>query len=86
MPNDEVKIVESIKIETTVIVETGLWKRVNDRMTSNLRDLTSKKNNYNTSVLKGVLKCNKCGLKLNRKHRETNHYYGRCAECKWKRI
>jgi len=37
-----------------------------------------------SSLLKGLLKCNKCGLTLNDRYRESNHYYGRCTEYKWK--
>jgi len=84
LPNGEEQIVESITIEIPPIVEMDLWKRVNDRMSLHLRDIRNSKSQNNSSLLKGTLKCTKCGLYLNQRYRETNHYYGRCTEYSWK--
>jgi len=82
LPNGEEIVVEKIEIITPKIVDYDLWKRVNDRIDLRVRNTRSKKNNK--SLLKGLLKCNKCGLILEDRYRETNHYYGRCKEYKWK--
>jgi len=84
LPNEEEHIVESIKIKTPSIVDVDLWTRVNDRMSLHLREVRTKKIQNKLPLLKGVLKCKKCGLGLSHRFRETNHYYGRCKEYSWK--
>ncbi len=84
LPNGEEIIVEKIEIDTPKIVDYNLWKRVNDRIDLRIRNINSTKSGNDKSLLKGLLKCNKCGLKLESRFRETNHYYGRCKEYKWK--
>lgn len=83
LPNGEEQIVETIKIKTPALVEKSLWDRVNTKMDLHLRKVHRKKTNNESSLLKGILKCNKCGLTLNDRYRESNHYYGRCTEYKW---
>lgn len=84
LPNGEEHIVETITIDIPPIVEIDLWKRVNDRMNLHLNDIRNKNNQNEIPLLKGILKCKKCGLVLSHRFRETNHYYGRCKETKWK--
>ena len=84
LPNGEEQIVETITIDIPPIVEIDLWKRVNDRMNLHLNDIRNKNNQNEIPLLKGILKCKKCGLVLSHRFRETNHYYGRCKETKWK--
>lgn len=84
LPNGEEIVVEKIEVKTPKIVDYDLWKRVNDKIDSYLRNTNFKKNKDNNSLLKGLLKCNKCGLFLEHRFRDTNHYYGRCKEYKWK--
>lgn len=84
LPNGEEIIVEKIEIDTPKIVDYNLWKRVNDRIDLRIRNINSTKSGNDKSLLKGLLKCNKCGLNLESRFRETNHYYGRCKEYKWK--
>ena len=84
LPNGEEQMVEQIKVHPPQIVDTDLWERVNNRMDLHLRDLSKSKNQKNISLLKGTLKCGKCGLYLNDRYRESNHYYGRCTEYSWK--
>lgn len=83
-PDNEIVIVESIKINTPIIIDEDLWKKVNGKMNLNLRNNTNKKSENNSTLLKGVLKCSKCGLFLNHRFRETNHYYCRSSEYNWK--
>jgi len=84
IPNGGEQIVDNITIEIPPIVEKELWNRVNDRMSLHLKDTRNSKSKNNSSLLKGTLKCTKCGLYLNQRYRETNHYYGRCTEYSWK--
>jgi len=84
LPNGEEVIVEKIEIDTPKLVDYDLWKRVNDRIDLRIRNTNPTKTGNNKSLLKGLLKCNKCGLNLDSRFRETNHYYGRCKEFKWK--
>ena len=53
-------------------------------MNLHLNDIRNKNNQNEIPLLKGILKCKKCGLVLSHRFRETNHYYGRCKETKWK--
>ena len=84
LPNGDTTIIESLKINPPRIVKKELWERVNKRMDLHLRDFRNNKSKNNSSLLKGILKCTKCGLFLNHRYRETNHYYGRCNEYSWK--
>jgi site-specific DNA recombinase len=84
LPNGEEQLIESITIKTPSIVKKDLWKRVNDRMNLHLIEVRNEKSQNSLSLLKGKLKCKECGLFLNHRFRETNHYYGRCKEYSWK--
>jgi len=84
LPNGEEQIVETIEIKTPALVEKSLWDRVNHKMDLHKRKVQRNKVKNESSLLKGILKCNKCGLTLNDRYRESNHYYGRCTEYKWK--
>ena len=84
LPNGEEQIVETIRIKTPSLVERSLWKSVNQKMDLHLRKVGRNNVKNESSLLKGLLKCNKCGLTLNDRYRESNHYYGRCTEYKWK--
>ena len=84
LPNGEVQVVDTIKIETPSIVSKDLWERVNRKMDLHQREIKEDTIKNRSSLLNGLLKCNKCGLTLSNRFRETNHYYGRCKEYKWK--
>ena len=40
----------------------------------------------NCSLLKGLLECPKCKLKLGHRFKDTNHYYGKCSEYNWRKV
>lgn len=84
LPNGEEQVVETITIKTPPIVDKELWERVNQRIDLHLKDRSDNKKKDHPSLLDGKLKCNKCGLFLSQRYRETNHYFGRCKEYSWK--
>jgi len=84
LPNGDEQLIERISITPPSIVSEDLWKRVNERMNLHLIEIRNKTSQNSLSLLKGKLKCKKCGIILNHRFRETNHYYGRCKEYSWK--
>jgi len=85
-PNGEELVVDEIEVKTPVLIDEHLWKSVNDRIDDRIKqsNFTKNKKEEQKSLLKGLLKCKKCGLTLNHRYKKTNHYYGRCKEYNWK--
>jgi site-specific DNA recombinase len=79
----EYKIVETIKIKTPKIISTKLWSEVQLKLQQN-----HKHKNYESShnsLLKGLLYCKSCGVKISSSERKPYPLYQcRSVEYKWK--
>lgn len=83
LPNGEFEEVERIELKVPPIVERKLWDSVQKKIKENFPDTI---NGTNTSLLKGLLVCPKCQLKLGHRFKDTNHYYGKCSEHNWRKV
>ncbi|MGM1056307.1 MAG: recombinase family protein [Bacteroidota bacterium] len=84
LPNGEVEIVDSYEVKHPQIIKEKLWNSVQDKIDDEYPvhfDGKSRK-----SLLKGLLVCPKCNLKLGHRFKKNNHYYGRCNETNWRRV
>jgi DNA invertase Pin-like site-specific DNA recombinase len=84
LPNGEVEIVDSYEVKHPKIITEKLWNSVQDKIDDEYPihfDGKSRK-----SLLKGLLVCPKCNLKLGHRFKKNNHYYGRCSETNWRRV
>ena len=75
-------IVETIKIKTPKLIDKRLFDKVQRRFSGYLTH-----NQYDTellSLLKGLLKCNHCGLPMNHRYKRRNYYYCVYTERTWK--
>ena len=80
-------IVETIKIKTPKLIDKRLFDKVQRRFSGYLTH-----NQYDTellSLLKGLLKCNHCGLPMNHRMKESqsnDYYYCVYTERKWGKV
>lgn len=84
LPNGEEQVVESFELEVPRIVDDELWNSVQSKIDNEYPihfDGKSKK-----SLLKGLLTCPKCKLKLGHRFKTNNHYFGRCSEVNWRKV
>ena len=84
LPNNEIKIIESIEIKTPKLIDDKLWKEVQSKISDNFP--TTLNGRSRESLLKGFLVCQKCKLQLGHRFKNTNHYYGKCNEVNWRRV
>ena len=84
LPNNEIKIIESIEIKTPQLINDKLWEDVQSKVSDNFP--TNLNGRSRQSLLKGLLVCQKCKLKLGHRFKNNNHYYGRCNEVNWRRV
>jgi site-specific DNA recombinase len=83
LPNGEHKIIETIELNVPRIVSDELWNKVQERIRDNYH--LKLDGSPNKSLLKGLLICPKCKLKLGHRFKKNNHYYGKCSEVNWRR-
>jgi len=89
LPNGELRLSgEPINVNVPKIIDDKLFNRVQS-IISDLNETHVRNSNIkHNSLLSGLLKCDKCNLKLSHRYRENigsgNHYYGRCTERQWK--
>ena len=84
MLHGETIIVESFELKVPRIVEDELWNSVQEKMDREYPlqfDGKSKK-----SLLKGLLICPTCKLRLGHRFKTNNHYFGKCSEVNWKKV
>jgi len=84
LPNGEEEIVESFEVKVPPIIEEDFWNSVKEKMENQYPlqfDGKSKK-----SLLKGLLICPKCKLRLGHRFKTNNHYYGKCSEDNWRKV
>jgi DNA invertase Pin-like site-specific DNA recombinase len=84
LPNGEEQVVESFELKVPRIVEDELWNSVQEKMDREYPlqfDGKSKK-----SLLKGLLICPTCKLRLGHRFKTNNHYFGKCSEVNWKKV
>jgi len=84
LPNNEIKIIESIDVITPKIIDETLWKEVQSKISDNFPITLNGRSRE--SLLKGFLICQKCKLQLGHRFKNTNHYYGKCNEVNWRRV
>ena len=84
LPNNEIKIIESIEIKIPQLINDKLWEDVQSKISDNFP--TNLNGRSRQSLLKGLLVCQKCNLKLGHRFKNNNHYYGRCNEVNWRRV
>lgn len=84
LPNGEEQVVESFELRVPRIVEDDLWNSVQEKMDGEYPlqfDGKSQK-----SLLKGLLICPTCKLRLGHRFKTNNHYYGKCSEVNWRKV
>ena len=84
LPNGEEQVVESFELKVPRIVEDDLWNSVQEKMDREYPlqfDGKSKK-----SLLKGLLICPTCKLRLGHRFKTNNHYFGKCSEVNWRKV
>lgn len=84
LPNGETEVVESFELSVPKIVDEELWNSVQEKMDNEYPlqfDGKSRK-----SLLKGLLICPKCKLRLGHRFKTNNHYYGKCSEENWRKV
>ncbi|NVJ46387.1 MAG: recombinase family protein [Cytophagia bacterium] len=84
LPNGEIEVVESFELKVPSIVDEKLWNSVQEKINNEYPlhfDGRSKK-----SLLKGLLVCPKCKLRLGHRFKSNNHYYGKCNEVNWRKV
>jgi DNA invertase Pin-like site-specific DNA recombinase len=84
LPNGEVEIVDSYEVRHPQIINEKLWNSVQDKIDDEYPTQFDGKSRK--SLLKGLLVCPKCNLKLGHRFKKNNHYYGRCSETNWRRL
>jgi len=83
-PDGSERLVEEIQIKTPRIITNKLWMDVQKRL-----DSYNVRNQYDTditSLLKGLLVCDNCGLPMNHRYRSdrmNNYYYCVYSERSW---
>ena len=81
-PDGSYTIIDTIKIKTPQLVDTKLFNKVQRKFDGYISS-----NQYSTSIvslLKGLLKCNHCGLPMNHRYKRRNYYYCVYSERSWK--
>lgn len=84
LPNGEIEIVDSYEVKHPQIITEKLWNSVQEKIDDKYPvhfDGKSRK-----SLLKGLLVCPTCNLKLGHRFKKNNHYYGKCSETNWRRV
>jgi DNA invertase Pin-like site-specific DNA recombinase/DNA-binding transcriptional MerR regulator len=81
---NEIKVIETIEINTPKIIDDTLWKEVQEKINDNFP--TTLDGRSRKSLLKGFLVCTNCKLKLGHRFKSTNHYYGKCNEVNWRKV
>jgi site-specific DNA recombinase len=84
LPNGEVTVIEKFNVKVPNIVDEDLWNRVQKKMEDNYPTLVN--GEVRKSLLKGLLVCPKCKLRLGHRFKKTNHYYGKCSEYNWRKV
>jgi DNA invertase Pin-like site-specific DNA recombinase len=84
LPNGEIEVVESFELKVPKIIDDELWNLVQNKIDNEYPlqfDGKSKK-----SLLKGLLVCPKCKLRLGHRFKTNNHYHGKCSEVNWRKV
>lgn len=84
LPNGEYEVVDRIELKVPPIIGMKLWNSVQSKIKQNFPSTINGVSN--TSLLKGLLECPKCKLKLGHRFKDTNHYYGKCSEYNWRKV
>ena len=86
-PDGSVSIIEKIEIETPKLISKKLYNDVKKRL--NKYKISNQYDTEYFSLLKGILVCDHCGLKLNHRRKKSGRYeYYYCVfnERNWKKI
>ena len=84
--DDEGKIEQTIKVNTPQIITKRVWESVRKKVQRDLENRNQINRSKHESLLKGLLYCEHCNLKLRTRIKPNQkHYYGPCKEINWKK-